>query len=403
MDLPLFIIAAVCAGIPLVMTLGNHLLFRRPRHPSSNDFMPEVAKVGIATIALMMLEGLPKKEGLKAIFFLLLLWLKDHRPTVSVLIPARDEASNIEGALRSILASEEVKLEVIVLDDHSTDGTGEIVTRIAKEDSRVILKQAPELPAGWCGKQHACYRLSEFASYDRMLFMDADVTVSPDAIARLVAFQQKQKAPLVSAFPRQITGTFLEKLMIPLIEYILLSYLPLQFARLSKSPGFAAGCGQVFLAEREAYDKVGGHQTIKHSLHDGVKLPRAFRQNGYHTDFCVGEGLFTCRMYHNAEEVWSGLSKNAHEGIGAPPSIVPFTALLLGMVISPILFCLAGFPWLAPLAWIPRALNAIRFKQSWLGVLLHPVSIILFLIIQWKSLFRLLAGKKPTWKGREVG
>lgn len=331
---------------------------------------------------------------------------------ISILIPARNEENNIGQAVTAALASEAADVEVVVLDDHSTDRTADIVRQIAETDPRVRLEFAPELPPGWCGKQHACARLAEHASHELMLFVDADVVMDPGAPARLASFLDSRKAGLVSAFPHQETGTFLEKLLIPLIEFILLGYLPIQMGRWFRSPGFGAGCGQVFLADRSAYREVGGHTVIKESLHDGVKLPRAFRSAGFQTDICSGHGLIRCRMYHNAEEVWSGLLKNAHEGIASPGTILPFTVFLIGGSVAPfflaVLYPSLGIPWwlgLLPLlfAMVPRTLNMLRFGQNAVGWLLHPVSVLIFLIIQWQALFRLLSGKKPTWKGRSVG
>ena len=361
----------VLAFIPAMVSLWNHSIFRQPPEPDSES---------------------------------------DYG--ISILIPARNEEKNIGPAVRAALASEGADVEVVVLDDHSTDRTASIVREIAETDPRLRLESAPELPSGWCGKQHACARLAEHASHELILFVDADVVMDPRAPARLASFLRSRKAGLVSAFPHQETGTFLEKLLIPLIEFILLGYLPIQMGRWFRSPGFGAGCGQVFLADRSAYQKVGGHTVIKESLHDGVKLPRAFRRAGFQTDICSGHGLVRCRMYQNAEEVWSGLLKNAHEGIGNPGAILPFTIFLIGGSVAPFvlaaLYPSLGIAWwlgLLPLflAMVPRTVNMLRFRQSALGWLLHPISVILFLVIQWQALFRLLAGKKPTWKGRAVG
>lgn len=338
----------------------------------------------------------------------------EETPEVSILIPARDEENNIENVVRSALKCKGAQIEIIVLDDHSTDQTRSIVRSIAEEDNRVRLELAPDLPPGWCGKMHACARLAELAKYDRMLFVDADVTIAPEAPARVAYFMTEKKALLASAFPIQQTGTFLEKLLIPLIEYILLGYLPILAGRLFKLQGFGAGCGQVMMADRNAYFESGGHAAIKTTLHDGVNLPRAFRRAGFHTDICSGKDIVTCRMYHNAREVWSGLLKNAHEGVGSRGNIIPFTLLLIAGSLLPFLllagaiFQVGWLPiWAALtlilLSFIPRVINTIRFQQSWLGCLLHPLSIVLFLAIQWQSLIRKLLGKKPSWKGRQVG
>jgi len=166
---------------------------------------------------------------------------KSELPGVSLLIPARHEERSIEQTLTAALANRDVDLEVIVLDDHSTDRTAAIVQRIAADDPRVRLATAPPLPAGWCGKQHACHTLGHLASHELMVFIDADVTLSDDALRRIIDFMDRRPwVELASGFPRQITRTFSEKLVIPLITYVLLGYLPLRWSRVYTSPGFGA-------------------------------------------------------------------------------------------------------------------------------------------------------------------
>lgn len=333
-------------------------------------------------------------------------------PGVSVLIPARNEEGAIEGAVRSVLASRGVTLEVVVLDDHSTDRTPEIVRALAAEDARVRLEQAPELPAGWCGKQHACHVLAGRARHPLLLFMDADVRLEPEGVARLAGFLQSSEADLVSGIPRQHTGTLLEKLLIPLIHFVLLGFLPIARMRTDPMPALGAGCGQLFLARAEAYQAMGGHAVIRTSLHDGVKLPRAFRAAGKKTDLCDATALASCRMYQHAAEVWFGLAKNATEGLASPGMIVPATLLLgVGQVLPFLLLALSGVlelgPWTiailvvaAALALVPRLTGVVRFRQPLLGALLHPLGITLLLAIQWYALVRRLIGGQSSWKGR---
>lgn len=336
----------------------------------------------------------------------------DEIPQVSVLIPARNEENSIQAAVESALASRRVNLEVVVLDDQSTDATAQIVSEIAAKDARVRLLSADPLPEGWCGKQRACYVLAEHATHRYLVFIDADVQLQPDGLSRLVKFQQTSDAALVSGVPHQITETWMERLVIPLIHFLLLGFLPIQQMRQSSQPSFGAGCGQLFLAHREGYEKMGGHATIRTSLHDGITLPRAYRSAGLMTDLCDTTDVACCRMYHSAAEVWSGLSKNAGEGLAKPALIGPVTVLLLGGQVLPILLLPLGWFWqagvwfwilaslAAVLAYLPRTLAAIRFRQSWLGTIFHPLGILLLLAIQWTSLIRSLLGRPSTWKGR---
>jgi hypothetical protein len=338
-------------------------------------------------------------------------------PQVSVLVPARNEAAAIGRLCRDVLASTGVDLELVILDDASDDGTAEIVRQIAAEDPRVRLVPGKPLPAGWCGKQHACWLLSQAARHDTWVFLDVDVSPMSDAVARAVAFLDGSAAGLVSGFPRQRTACLLDWLLLPLIHFILLGFLPLARSRHDGSPGMAAGCGQLFVTRRADYERAGGHAAIRASLHDGVKLPRAYRRAGLKTDIFDATPIASCRMYERNADVWRGLSKNATEGIGAPATIVPFTILLAGGQILPLALVglgLAtgwqGWPRLAigaavtatALAWLPRFLEAVRFRQSLVSAVFHPLGVAVFLAIQWVALARKLLGLQTAWRGRSL-
>ena len=241
-------------------------------------------------------------------------------PAVSVLIPARNEQDGIGQAVTAALGSQGVELEVIVLDDHSEDATAAVVNRLAVGDSRVRLIPAPELPEGWCGKQHACWVLAQQARSPLLVFLDADVRLAPDAVARMAAFLHTAGADLASGIPHQETVGLLEKLVIPLIHFILLGFLPINVMRRTTRPHFAAGCGQLFITTRAAYERAGGHAAIRTTLHDGIKLPRAYRTAGLRTDLFDATELADCRMYHSAGALWNGLAKNAGEALGSPVS-----------------------------------------------------------------------------------
>jgi hypothetical protein len=370
-------VALGCAAVPALLYLWNSFLFREP---------PECREAASGSEAF---------------------------PSLSVLIPARNEELGIEACVRSVLASKYVELEVIVLDDASTDRTAEIVRAIAAEDSHVRLETAPPLPQGWCGKQHACFALSNLARFETLTFLDADVRLEPDALARMALFLKQSGAVLVSGFPKQETGTLLEKLLIPLINWLLLCFLPLWAMRHFRWSAFGAGCGQWFMTTRTAYEKVGGHSAVKASLHDGLTLPRAYRKAGFFTDVCDATNLATCRMYRSAGAVWFGLVKNAREGMAATGQIGFWTVVLLcGQVLPFVLALVAVFDLASRmevflvalcahgLAIFPRAAIALTFRQSKIGVELHPVAIMLLLAVQWYAIVRTVIGKPVGWKGR---
>lgn len=360
-----------CAAVPALLYAWNSFLFREP--PRLDDSENEV-----------------------------------H--SVSVLIPARNEEGGIAACLESTLASLRVDLEVIVLDDHSTDGTADVVRGIAARDSRVRLESAPPLPEGWCGKQHACQVLAGLARHEIMTFLDADVRLAPEAIARMVCFMRRSRAALVSGFPRQETGTSLEKLLIPLIAWLLLSFLPLSSMRRRRWAAFGAGCGQWFMTTKTSYCKAGGHAAVRTSLHDGLTLPRAYRRVGLATDLCDASRLATCRMYRSGRGVWMGLSKNAREGMAATSQIGFWTTVLLAGQVLPLVGLAISLTIEPAAAWAfglalaasltARTRLAMRFESSSLGVVLHPVAILLLLGVQWYAIGRAVAGKPVGWKGR---
>jgi len=368
-------VAFCCATVPAMLWLWNMLLYREP------------GSGGCGETGTCVLPD-----------------------AVSVLIPARNEEGAIGASIASLLASRGVGVEIIVLDDSSTDRTAEIVQGLSTHDARVHLKFSPPLPQGWNGKQHACYALASAAGCDILCFLDADVRLEPEALARMAAFLLRSDSDLVSGFPRQETETALEWLLLPLIHFVLLSYLPLAGMRALSAPGFAVGCGQFLMVRRDAYRKCGGHAQIRTTMHDGLLLPQLFRRYGSRTDIADLTHLATCRMYHNAGEVWRGLAKNATEGMAAPARILPFTLLLFCGQILPLLLLVApvsyssrerSFIWVAlGAAFLPRLFSVWKYRQPIVGALLHPVGVALLLVLQWYALLGKLAGHRVTWKER---
>ena len=330
---------------------------------------------------------------------------------VSVLIPARDEARNIEAAIRAVLDQEAADVEVVVLDDGSTDGTGRIVERMGAADDRIRLVRGADLPAGWNGKQHACHQLAMHARHDTLLFVDADVRLAQDAVARMHGYMARDGLDLVSGFPRQITRSLPEKVVIPQILVLLLGYLPFLFARLFNRPGFAAGCGQLMMVRAKAYRAAGGHAAFRDRMHDGLNLPRNVRRSGGLTDILDATPIAACRMYDNWDDIWSGFTKNATEGMAKPVALPVWTVLLAGGHLMPWATLVLG--WAADVetavstslialaaVYLARAALALKVRQSPLSVLLHPVGVAVTLAIQWSALKAARRGERATWRGR---
>ena len=370
----LLVAMMVCALVPAVMFSVNYALYREPGAPGPARLLP----------------------------------------AVSVLIPARDEERAIRGAVESVLASAGVTLEVVVMDDGSSDRTAEIVAEMAARDGRVRVEQAPLLPRGWNGKQHACWALAHAAQHDRLCFVDADVRLEPTALARMTGFLEESGAALVSGFPRQVTETTMEWLLLPLIHFVLLGFLPLPGMRRTTNPGYAAGCGQFLLLRRAEYFAAGGHAAIRETMHDGLRLPKLLRAFGLRTDLADLTQLARCRMYRSAGQVWNGLAKNATEGLAAPVRIVPISAVLLLGQVMPFAVVISVLLSRRPIAWyegvfvgvavlaaaMPRFLAAFRYRQKLRSAWLHPVGIAVLLVLQWYALLRKLTGGAVRWKAR---
>ena len=339
-------------------------------------------------------------------------------PVLTICIPARNEERNVEAVVRGALANADVPLEVLVYDDQSTDRTPAILAALRGEDARVRAVTTEPLPAGWNGKQWGCERMGQAAQGQWLLFTDADVRFTPDCFARALAEAARLDAALLSTIPREETGTFLERLVVPMIHWMLFSWLPMPRMRATNDPATSAGCGQFLLVRRDAWLAAGGHAAFRDSMHDGIKLPRNVRRAGFHTDLYDGSDTVSCRMYRSAGETWRGFTKNAYEGLGSPVVLVVFTVLeafgiLLPWIWLPVMLLVQGTEamptvptGLASFAIgvqiAQRRLLAKRFSQPWECWVLHPVTIVLLLAIQWRSWWLHLT-KRRAWRGRTAG
>ncbi len=323
---------------------------------------------------------------------------------VSVLIPARNEERTIEAAVRSALA--EPVAEVVVCDDRSTDGTADILAAI--DDPRLRVVTGEPLAAGWVGKAHACARLAREARHDELLFLDADTTLRPGGLERLLDLRQRLAADAVTAFPHQILGSFGERLLLPLLHVTYVSWLPLVLVHLSSWTSLLAANGQVLFLSREALHAAGGFDAIRREVVDDMALCRNLKRAGRRVVFAEGSSIASCRMYRSTTELWSGFAKNLYEGLGSVPVLLVALAAYTGAFVLPWGLLLAA-PLVPELALpgavgvganlLQRLLLAVRFRQPLWSTLLHPVAVLLMLALALDSWGRSRAGN-IAWKGR---
>lgn len=330
---------------------------------------------------------------------------EDALPRVSVLVPARDEERAIATCLASLRAQPGLDLEIRVLDDGSSDRTAEIVRGIAAEDPRVTLMTGAALPEGWKGKPHACQQLGAAAKGDWLLFVDADVTLEPGAIAAAVAMAEADGADLLSVYPEQVTVTLPEKIVLPTLGFILVGFLPFRFLGYP-DPRIAAANGQFMLFRRAAYAAIGGHAGVKTAIVEDIELARAIKRAGLRLAVADGTRSVRCRMYRNLPEIWNGFSKNLYPAFGGQPAPFWFSMALLGIFFVAPYFLLgqASVRGLAAaaiaLALVMRLLLALRLRQSPWAVLGHPLAMLFTLAVGLRSYQASRSGRTIPWKGR---
>lgn len=257
---------------------------------------------------------------------------------VSILIPMRNEAAHAISCLETVRSLPDDNLEILVLDDHSTDGTLDLLHAEAEKDARIRILEGAALPEGWTGKNWACHQLAARATGQWLLFLDADVQSTPYLVSSLLAEVKRRRVDLLSAVPRQITESYWERIAVPLMLVIYATFIPAWMIRGSRRPAFTAANGQVLLVSRAAYDAARGHAAAPRHVVDDVALARRVKSAGYRIALGNGALLARCRMYTDFSTVWMGFTKNLYPGLGfSDTAVFGLIALLL----------------LVFLAWIP--------------------------------------------------
>lgn len=333
--------------------------------------------------------------------------------SVSVLIPARNEEHRLAHLLASLAAAIDVPdLEILVLDDNSTDGTAGLIDAASRVDRRVRLIESPEEPpAGWMGKQWACHRLAQQARGNILVFIDADVTLSADALSRAIATMRDNSLAVACPYPRQIAKTWLERLIQPLLQWSWASTLPLRIAERSTRESLVAANGQFLLIDRAAYQRCGGFASVRADVLDDIALVRAVKRSGGRGGVIDGTALATCRMYESARELINGYTKSLWSAFGgAVGSAAIISLLVLAYVVPAALLLSPGVAGnvraIAMIGYIAGVLGRIAVGnrvQSTLvpDAFLHPLSVAAFAALNLES-WRRKASGSLSWKGRAL-
>ena len=330
------------------------------------------------------------------------------RPAVSVIVPARNEEASIGACIQSLVAQHEAPLEIIVVDDQSTDRTREIASSFPRDRVQVIA--AGEVPPGWTGKNNAVTAGSKGARGEWLLFTDADTIHRPGSLARSLEEAQRHGAALLSYSPEQIVKGFWEKAVMPVIFAELAASFPSSQVSDPDSPAAAAN-GQYILITREAYDAVGGHAAIAGSLLEDVALARAVKHSGRTIFFRYGGDAVQTRMYRSFAQLREGWTKNLALLFPLPARLAALRAIEFVLIVASFAASLAaalrGYRQPAALAgMLAIILYALLLKRirrahfGWDANLLALFGLPLFSYLLLRSK-RVHAKGNVRWKGRE--
>jgi glycosyltransferase involved in cell wall biosynthesis len=331
-----------------------------------------------------------------------------EKPGVSVLIPARNEAGSIGSLLEWLYVlhppDDPDIFEVIVYDDMSEDNTAAIVNAWCQKDSRFKLLTGNTLPAGWLGKNHACHQLASESKGQYLLFLDADVSIKQGLIKTALAHLKKHNLALLSIFPQQLMKSFGERITVPLMNWILVSLLPLVLTRTSSWPSFSAANGQFMLFDAAIYRLHQFHEAVKHHKVEDIAIFRMMKHNSMKVQTLLSNGMIKCRMYTGFKDAVLGFSKNVFEFFGGSKIGGLAFALITSFGFIPI-WMVWGYLGLGPFvvaALMLRILVSLASRQPIIfSVLLAPLQQMAFLVVisvAWYNNFK----KNTRWKGRLI-
>jgi len=342
-----------------------------------------------------------------------------NSPLVSVVIPARNEARNIDRCVRSVLGTTYPDVEVIVVDDHSSDGTGDTARRIAADDPRLRVIENEPLPEGWFGKQWACANGARASKGAILLFADADTVHSSDLLTRSVRTMLRRDADLFSVAGRQELGSFWERLVQPAVFAIMaVRYGGTESVTRSRFTSSKIANGQCLFVKRTTYEALDGHALVKSHVADDMMLAQRYFARGKKVVLALGVEQLSTRMYESLRELIDGWGKNVFAGgrdsvpggavgrffypvllVAAPMwGFLPALVLLLSLFV-PMPAALVVWAGIAQAALLIFWLYVYRkIEESPLYALLSPVGAAMTFYIFARAVFR---GRRVTWKDRD--
>ena len=357
--------------------------------------------------------------ALNILYFLRIPAQPDSRegPLVSVLVPARNEEASIAECLESLMRQNYRSCEIIVLDDGSTDRTPEILRDLEKHSDRLRVIRGRDKPEEWKGKAFAVQQLAEAAQGEYLYMADADTKHGPDAVSWAVSRLERRNLDAFSAMPRQVTRSFAEKLLVPMV-YLPLIFIPVQLFNSFRLRALSFGFGQLFVFRRESFFRFGGMKPVKEEITEDVALGRKLQRRGYRYQYLYAGGHVRCRMYGGLRESIEGFTKNIYDIVSSVPVLAACLApivLLLFVLPALLLAANAAAAGFVP-AWTPNPIllaavvmflvswgtHLLYYRQSVWLVLLAPVFFAFFVVLVYYALDRYRRGKKPVWKSRKV-
>ncbi|MCI0716495.1 MAG: glycosyltransferase [Chlorobi bacterium] len=335
-------------------------------------------------------------------------------PFVSVLVPARNEEKNISRVLSSLLKQDYPNYEIIVLNDNSTDKTGEIIESLKKQNSNLRVLNGKPLVEGWTGKCYACQQLYEYSKGEYLLFTDADTVHNPNSIKDSITIALNRNADMLTLIPKTLMLSFWEKVVMPMPWFTIMMLLPLFLVDKKGFINFSAGIGPFMLFKRKSYEKIGGHGSVKNALVEDVWLARKIKEQGQRLVIENGSDLLSVRMYRNFREIWDGFSKNIFAGFKFSSTtfftvnfafvflfFLPFLLFIIGLSLQ---FSLNFINILTAIQviilYFSRFLISVRLKLGIISTILHPLAVITVFVIAVNSWLWIKSGKGAKWKDR---